>query len=79
MDQSIQEKVAATLAELGLPAPTNIIQTMLMRERYFIGWKFRYDGGHAILGAGGDTIELYDEQGRLLKTTAIKGATGEAA
>lgn len=32
MDPSIQEKVAAALAELGLPAPANVIQTMLMRR-----------------------------------------------
>ena len=42
--------LAATLTELGLPAPTNIIQTMLMHDGYFVGWKFRYDGGHAVLG-----------------------------
>ena len=39
MDQSIPERVAATLSELGLPAPTNIIQTMLMHDGYFVGWK----------------------------------------
>ena len=69
MDQSIQEMVAATLAELGLPAPTNFIQTILMKDGYFVGHKLRYDGGYAILRAGG-TIEFYDEQGRLLKTDA---------
>ena len=48
MDNSICDLVTATLAELGLPAPTNIIQTMLMKDRYFVGWKFRYDGGCAV-------------------------------
>ncbi len=68
MDQSIQERVAATLAELGLPAPTSFIQTILMKDGYFVGHKLRYDGGYAILRAG--TIEFYDGQGRLLKTDA---------
>ena len=60
--------MAATLTELGLPAPTNFIQTMLMKDGYFVGHKLRYDGGYAILRAG--TIEFYDGQGRLLKTDA---------
>ena len=79
MDQSIQDLVAATLAELGLLAPTNLIQTMLMKDRYFVGWKFRYDGGHAIRWAGGDTLEFYDECGTLLKTVAIGEEKGAAA
>ena len=37
MDPSIQEKVAAALSELGQPAPTNFIQTMLMHDGYFVG------------------------------------------
>ena len=79
MDTSIQDLVAATLAELGLPAPTNIIQTMLMHDGYFVGWKFRYDGGYGVLHAGGNTIEVYDEQGTLLKTVALEDKRGEAA
>ena len=79
MDQSIHDLVAATLSELGLPAPTNIIQTMLMNDGYFVGWKFRYDGGHAVLHAGGKTIEFYDEQGTLLKTVGLEDERGAAA
>ena len=79
MDQSIHNLVAATLAELGLPGPTNFIQTMLMRDGYFVGHKLRYDGGHAIWLAGGSTIELYDEQGTLLKIVALEAGKGAAA
>ena len=43
---SISDLLAATLTELGLPAPSNIIQTMLMRDGYFVGHKIRYDGGY---------------------------------
>jgi hypothetical protein len=79
MDQSIQESVAATLSELGLPAAANIIETMLMKDSYFVGWKFRYDGGCAVLHAGGSTIEFYDEQGTLLKMVVMEAAKVEAA
>ena len=71
METSIPHLVT-TLAELGLPIPTNIIQTMLMKDGYFVGWKFRYDGGYAIAVAGSITMEVYDEQGTLLKTVAIE-------
>jgi hypothetical protein len=79
MDQSIQERVAVTLAELGLPTPTNIIQTMLLKDGYFVGHKLRYDGGHAILLAGGSSIEFYDGEGKLLKTVVLESENGAAA
>ena len=79
MDPSIQEKVAAALSELGLPAPTNFIQTMLMHDGYFVGWKFRYDGGYAVLRTGGNTIEVYDGKGKLLKVVALEAGKGAAA
>jgi hypothetical protein len=77
MDESIHELVAATLSKLGLPAPTTVIQTILLRDRYFVGHKFSYDGGHAIWLAGDDTIGFYDEQGTLLKVAAL--GTGQKA
>jgi hypothetical protein len=76
---SIHELLAATLTKLGLPAPADIIQTMLTKDGYFVGYKFRYDGGHAILQASSNTIEFYDEQGKLLKTAAVEGDKGAAA
>jgi hypothetical protein len=72
MDQSILNLVEATLSEFGLPAPTNIIPTMLMRDGYFVGHKLRYDGGCAILWAASDAVEFYDEQGQLLKAVSIE-------
>jgi hypothetical protein len=78
MDKLIHDLLTATLANLGLPVPTNLIQTMLMKDGYFAGWKFRYDGGHAILNASGNSVELFDEQGKLLKTTEV-GAERTAA
>lgn len=81
MDQSnaIHDLVTGALAELGMPSPSTIIQTMLMHDGYFVGWKFRYDGGHAIWVPGGSTIELYDDQGTLLKTVALEAGKGVAA
>jgi hypothetical protein len=66
------ERVAATFTELGLPAPVNVIQTMLMHDGYFVGWKCRYDGGYVVLHTDDGTVELHDEQGNLLKVVALR-------
>ena len=79
MAASIAELLAPTLTALGLPAPDDVIQTMLVKERYFVGHKFRYAGGHAFLKAGANTLELYDEQGTLLRTVALDTQKGAAA
>jgi hypothetical protein len=78
MDKSIHDFVASTLAEMGLPAPANFIQTML-GGGHFVGWKFRYDDGHAIWWAGDDTMEFFDGQGTLLKTVVLDAGRGAAA
>ena len=54
------------------PAPTNIIQTMLMHDGFFVGHQFRYDGGYGVVSAGGRTMELYDEWGTPLKTVTLE-------
>lgn len=69
MDKSLHDLLAVPLAELGLPAPTTIIQMMLMRDGYFAGWRFHYQSGYAILHADG-TTEFFDGRGTLLKTVA---------
>ncbi len=76
---SIHDMVAATLAEMGIPAPSAFLETMLMHDGYFVGHKLRYEGGHAICLAGGSTIEFYDENGKLLKTVTSEDGKGAAA
>ena len=75
---SIGEVLGTTLAGIGLPAPADIIQTVLLKDRYFIGYKYRYDGGYAIQRAGSSTIEFYAEDGKPLTTATIE-ADKEAA
>ena len=79
MDNSISDLLTTNLAELGLPVPTNIIQTMLLCDGYFVGWKLRYDSGYSVVQAGGNTIDIFDEQGTLLKTVGLKDGRGAAA
>jgi hypothetical protein len=52
MDQSTHDSVAPVLGEFGLPVPTNFLQTMLMHDGYFVGWKVRCGRGYAISHTG---------------------------
>ena len=81
MDQatSMRDLVAATLTELGLPAPESLIQTLLLQDGYFVGYKFRYEGGYAILRADRDKLAFYDDDGTLLKTVPVSIDQGAAA
>jgi hypothetical protein len=79
LSASMHDLVAATLTELGVIAPSPMIQTILMHDGYFVGHKLRYDGGHAIWLADGRTIEFYDENGELLKTLVFDAGRGAAA
>ena len=72
-------RFSAPADKLGVPAPATVIQTMLMKDGYFVGHKLRYDGGYAICLAGGNIIEFYDEQGTLLTTAALEAETVAAA
>jgi len=79
MNKSIVELMVAALTELGRPAPSDIIQSMLIRDSRFAGFKFCYTGGFAVLMAGGHTLELYDDQNELLKTVTTSTDRGAAA
>jgi hypothetical protein len=78
MNQSIHDLVTATLSELGQPVPTNLIQTMMVRDGYFVGWRVRYNGGSAVLHKAGNAIEFFDEHGRLLKMVGTEDERGAA-
>jgi hypothetical protein len=61
--------VTATLAEMGICAS---MRTILIQKGYFVGHKYRFDGGYAILFAGKNVIDVYDDGGKLLKTVSLE-------
>jgi hypothetical protein len=79
LSASIYDVLASTLTEMGMPLPSGFIQTMLLKDRYFAGYKFRYDGGYAILQAGGNAIEVFDDQGKRLRAVGVEAAKDAAA
>ena len=71
MDEGVGDRdfVTATLAEMGICAP---MRTFLIQKGYFVGHKYRFhDGGYAIRLAGKNEIEVYDDDGKLLKTVGL--------
>jgi hypothetical protein len=75
----LQQLVAKTFAELGASDSTSVIRTLLLKDGYFAGQKFRCEGFQAVLLTGRDEIEFYDEGGTLLKTIRVEARDQEQA
>jgi hypothetical protein len=80
-NMAIHDTAATTLTEMGLcKAPAAFVRTVLTWDGYFVGEKYRFDGGYAAWIAATNVIEVYDDAGKLLKTVAIGTAEkGSAA
>jgi hypothetical protein len=76
--RSIQDSVATILTEMGVPTAA-LVHTILLREKFFVGHKFRFDGGYAICWAEKNLIEVFGDDGKLLKQVVIKVDEREAA
>jgi hypothetical protein len=77
----IHDAIEALLREMGLcAAPAPLLRTILVHDGYFVGEKYRFDGGCATWMAKTNVIEVCDDEGKLLKTVALgKPGKGEAA
>jgi hypothetical protein len=75
---SIQDDVTAVLTEMGI-LTASLVHTILLREKYFVGHKFRFDGGYAIWLAETNSVEVYDDGKKSLKTVAFPSDGKEAA
>jgi hypothetical protein len=65
--ESIYESVVAAITDSGFSEPSSMIRTILLRDRRFIGEKYRFESGYAIWHAEGSTVEVYNDDGSLLK------------
>ncbi len=78
MDE-VRDAVTATLRELGACAAAPI-RTILIQNGYFVGHKYRFhDGGYAVWLLEKKAIEIYDNDGELLKTVSLEVTEGEKA
>ena len=64
-----QDFVTATLREMGILLTP--MRSILIQNGYFVGYKFLFDGGYAVRLAGKNAIEVYDDEGKLLKTVSL--------
>jgi hypothetical protein len=75
----LHQLLAETFAELGATDPASVIRTLLLKDRYFAGQKFRCEGLQAVLLTGEDEIRFYDENGTLLKTMGVEAQSQQKA
>ena len=79
MPDFLYQLLAKTFAELGATEPASIIRTLLLKDRYFAGQKFRCEGIQAVMLVGRDEIEFYDEGGTLMKTISVETQSQQKA
>jgi len=70
MADFLNQLLLTTFAELGATGP--MIRMILLKDHFFIGQRFRCEGLHAVLRAGGNEIEFLDQTGKLLKTVSLE-------
>ena len=75
--EKVQDLVAATLAEMGVRVAP--MRTILIQKGYFVGHKYHFDGGYAVWLIEKNVIEVYDDDGKLLKTVSLEMNGGEKA
>jgi hypothetical protein len=76
---SITQLVAATFAELGADQIEPITRTILLRDRYFVGYQFSCAEMRAIWFTDGGVIKLYDRAGKLVRKIDPKEQVKQAA
>jgi hypothetical protein len=65
---SVEDLVLKAISAAGMPPPVSMIRTILLQDRFFLGEKYRFDGGMAIWLAKQQTVEVYDDLGQLVRT-----------
>ena len=73
----LSQLLAKTFAELGATGP--VVRTILLFDRQFAVQRFRCEGFQAVLLAGGNEIEFYDQAGVLVKTVRLAAQEQRAA
>jgi hypothetical protein len=75
-DQILQI-VTAAFSALGITDP--LIETILLKDRTYVGNKFRAGGFVAIWFAEKNVVEVYDQEGRLVQSIGLSENLDRAA
>ena len=73
----MEDVVTATLREMGLCATP--MHTALIQDGYFVGHKYRFEGGYAVWLIEENAIEVYDDEGKMLKTVSLAETNKKSA
>ena len=76
-ERNMEEVVTATLAEMGIHVAP--MRTILIQKGYFVGHKYRFDGGYAVWLIEKNAIEVYDDEGKLSKTVTLEETDKKSA
>lgn len=71
-----QHILVDSFTELG--ATGAILRTILLRDRYFAGYRFRCGEVQAVQLAGEEVVKFYDVEQNLLKTVSFNAAESNA-
>ncbi len=66
----LDQLLVNTFAELGVAGP--MTRTFLLRDREFVGQRFRCERLQAVMLAGEKEITFYDETGRMVKSVSLQ-------
>ncbi len=69
----LSARVTETFAAFGMPADQPVSYTVLLQENRIVGHCYKWQGIRAVVPAGGDTVDFYDREHRLLRTVVISG------
>jgi len=67
----IHDIIVDILKERGTPAKEPLYRTVLVQDGYFVGHKYRFDGGHVIWMPETSLVEVYDQEGKLQKSVKV--------
>ena len=78
MNHAAEAAILIALKEVGLDAAA-LSHTILLQNGYFVGYKYRFQGGCAVWLIEKKVIEVYDDDGKLLKTASLEETDKKSA
>ena len=69
--------ITSVFSELGVNSP--FIETILLRDRFYVGRKFRAGGFQVIWWVEKNLVEVFDEDGQVVKTIGLDQELGMTA
>lgn len=75
---TIHQVIAETLAELGVPNARFSISdtTILVQDGYYVGRSFVCGHIRVVMLYGGERVEFYDQNGRILRVCCLNQLVG---